>query len=52
MKNNKYHSSGTIPNSNFKIVERGKFDIPNTPIHDRSHSSLGTGTSIKMAGLN
>ena len=50
MKYNNYHTAGTITKSNFKIVERGKFDIPNTQIHDRSHSWLGTDTSIKSGG--
>ena len=35
---------------NVKIVERGKIDTPNTQIHDRSLSCLGTGTSIKSGG--
>jgi len=39
--------------SNIKIVEIGKIDTPNTQIHDRSLSWLGTGTLIKkMAELN
>jgi hypothetical protein len=29
-KNNKYHTVGTIPNSNRPFLERGKFDILNT----------------------
>jgi hypothetical protein len=36
-----------IPKSNIKIAERGKIDTPNTKIHDRSFSWLGTVTSIK-----
>jgi hypothetical protein len=47
VKNIKYHTFGTIPKSNIKIVERGKIDTPNTQIHDCSLSWLGTGTSIK-----
>jgi len=35
-----------------KIAERGKIDTPNTPIHDRSLSWLGTGTSTKRGGVN
>jgi hypothetical protein len=31
----------TVPNPNIKI------DNPNTQIHDRSLSELGTGTSVK-----
>jgi len=42
MKNKKYHTVGTVPKSNRKIVERGKIDIPNTQIYDRSFSWLGT----------
>jgi len=30
----KYHTIGTIPKSNIKIVERGKIDIPDTQIHE------------------
>jgi hypothetical protein len=42
---------GTIPNSNIKIVERGKIDTPNTHINDRPLSWLGTGTTIKSGGI-
>jgi len=52
MKNKKNHTVGTIQKSNIKIVERGKIDTLNTQIHDRSVSWLGTGTSIKVAGIN
>ena len=34
MKNKKYHTVGTVPKSNRKIVERGNIDIHNTEIHD------------------
>jgi hypothetical protein len=34
MKNIKYHTVGTIPKANIKIVERGKINTPNTQIHD------------------
>jgi hypothetical protein len=37
----------TVPKSNRKIEEKGKMDIPNRHIHDRSLSRIGTGTSIK-----
>jgi hypothetical protein len=30
MKSKKYHTVGTIPKSNIKIVARGKIDTPNT----------------------
>ena len=50
MKNEKYHTVGTIPKSNIKILERGKIDTPNTQIQDRSLSWFGTGTSIKWLG--
>ena len=36
-----------IPKGNIKIVERGKIDTPDTHLHDRILSWLGTGTSIK-----
>ena len=51
MKNKKYDTVETIPKSNIKMTERGKFDTPNTQIHDRSLSWLGTGTSIKRGGV-
>jgi hypothetical protein len=35
---NKYHTAGTVPKSNIKILERKKIDTPNTQIHDRSIS--------------
>ena len=34
MKNKKYHTCGTVPISNRKIVERGQNDTPNPQIHD------------------
>ena len=34
MKNKKYHTVGTVPKSNRKIVERGKIDTLSTQIHD------------------
>ena len=30
----KYHTVGTVPKSNIKIIERGKIDTPNTLMHD------------------
>jgi hypothetical protein len=35
-----------------KIVKRGIIETPNTKIHDRSHSWLGTSTSIKSGEIN
>jgi hypothetical protein len=32
------------------MAERGTMDTPNTPIHDRSFSCIGTGTSTKSDG--
>jgi hypothetical protein len=52
MKTKKYHTVGTIPKSDIKIVERGKMDTPNTEMHNRSLSWLDTGTSIKNGGLD
>jgi hypothetical protein len=40
-----YHTVGTVPAFNRKIVEICKFDIPNTHINDPSW--LSSGTSIK-----
>jgi hypothetical protein len=42
MKNKIYHTVGTFPKTKRKIVDRGKIDTPNTQIHDRSLSCLGT----------
>lgn len=50
MKNKQYDIVGTFPKINRKIEERDKVDIPNTHIHDLSHSWLGTCTSIKIVG--
>jgi hypothetical protein len=51
MKNKKYYTVGMVPKPNIKIVERRTIDTPNTQIHDRPLSWLGTGTSIKSAGV-
>jgi hypothetical protein len=48
--NRKYHTIGTVPKSNRKIVERSNIDASNTHIHDRSLSWLDTETSIKSGG--
>jgi hypothetical protein len=45
-KKKKYHTVGTIPKSNIQIGVSGKIDIP------RTHSWLGTGTSIKSGRIN
>ena len=42
MKSKKYHTVGTFPKSNRKIVERGKIDTTNTHVHDRSVSWIST----------
>ena len=47
----KIHTAGIVLKSYKKIVERGKIDIPNTHIHDRLLSWLGTGTSIKSGRI-
>jgi hypothetical protein len=52
MKNKKYHTVGTIPKSNIKIVERGIMYIPNTQMHDRLLPWLDTGTSIISGGIS
>lgn len=41
----------TVPKPYSKTVERGKIDPPNTQIHNRSFSLLGTSTSIKSVYL-
>jgi hypothetical protein len=48
--NKQYHTIGTIPWSNIKMVEIGKID--NIQLHDRSLSCHGTGTLIKYSGVN
>jgi len=45
MKSKKHHNVGTVPKFN------GKIETPNTQMHDRSISWLGTGTSIKTGGV-
>lgn len=44
--NKKYHSVGTIPISNRKIVETDEINTLSTHIHDRPFSWLGTGISL------
>ena len=44
---NKYHIIGTVPKSDRKIVDRGKINTPDTIIHDRPLSMLGSGNSRK-----
>jgi hypothetical protein len=44
---NIYHTVGTVPAFNRKIVEICKFDIPNKHIDDPSW--LSSGTSIKQS---
>ena len=51
MKNQKYHTVGTVLNSNRKIVDRDKIETTNTQIHDGTLFWLGTGTSIKSGGV-
>jgi hypothetical protein len=40
----------TVPKSNIKIIEKGNIDTPKA--HCCSLSWRGTGTSIKVTGLN
>ena len=51
MKGKNYLLIGTILKSNIKILERGKINILNTQIHDRSLSLLDTSTPIKSGGI-
>jgi hypothetical protein len=48
MKKQKYHPVGMIPKSKFKIVRSNKIDTPNTQVHDRSLSWLGTAVFIQI----
>jgi len=52
MKNQKYHTVGTAPNSNYKILERSKIDTHSTHIHDLSLFCLVKGISIQCVGLS
>jgi hypothetical protein len=47
----KYHTVGTVPKPNRKIVERAKINTPNSLIHDHSLPWLGTGTLLKSGGV-
>ena len=47
MKNEKYHTVGTVLKLNSKIVVRGNIDPFYRQIHDRPLLWRGTGTSIK-----
>jgi hypothetical protein len=49
MKNKTFLTVGTAAQSNLKVVERGKVDIPNTHINDPSW--LRSCTSIKSDGV-
>jgi hypothetical protein len=51
MKNKKYQTVRTVPKSNWKIVEIGKINIPNTHKHDHSLSWLDTDTSVNSGGV-
>jgi hypothetical protein len=42
MKNKKYHTFGTAPKANRKIIQRGKIVTAKTQIHDHSLSWFGT----------
>ena len=52
MKKQSYHIVWTVPKSNRIIAETDKIYPTNTHIHDHSLSWVGTGISIKVAGLN
>ena len=49
MNNKKYHTVGTIPISNIKLLDKGIIDTHYTQIHDPSDSWLGTYTSIQSS---
>jgi hypothetical protein len=51
IKKRKYQTVGPIPKFYRKIVERDKIYTLNTQIHDRSLSSVGTGTAITNGGF-
>jgi len=47
----KYHTVGTPPKSNQKIVEKDKIDTLNIHLYDRSLSWLGTEASMQSDGV-
>jgi hypothetical protein len=47
----KIKNTGKVLKCNRKILEISKFDTPNTQIHNRSLSWLGTDTSVKSGKL-
>ena len=51
--NNPYKTTNCQKSSiiHIKIIERSKIDITSTHIYMPTNSSLGTSTSIKVAGL-
>lgn len=50
MKDTKYHTAGTVPTSNIKLVDRGKIDALNTHI-SWSLRGLGTGLWFLLMAL-
>jgi hypothetical protein len=46
----KIKNAGKVLKCNRNILEISKFDTPNTQIHNRSLSWLGTDTSVKSDG--
>ena len=50
LRNKKYHTFGTVPKSNRKIVERGNIDNPSTEVNDHSLFWLGT-VDVKLVLL-
>ena len=47
----KYHTVGTIPNLNIKIVERYSIDTPNTQIHDCSVKQIVWAQTFPLIGM-
>ena len=47
----KIKNTGKVLKCNRKILEISKFDTPNTQIHNRPLSWLGTDTSVKSDGV-
>jgi hypothetical protein len=47
----KIKNAGKVLKCNRNILEISKFDTPNTQIHNRSLSWLGTDTSVKSDGV-
>jgi hypothetical protein len=51
MKNQRYHTVGTIPISNITIAERGQIDTPSTHTHTHTHTQTDRQTHTHRHSL-